>query len=99
MPIPGEMPRTIFGGALPDELNSWRFSDMVGKKSWNMSPSLSDIQSVMQEVGPANTVIAIYFRQPYVLDDASGVKSAGAIIGLPAKIRTPITTGPERSPD
>jgi beta-glucosidase len=82
MPIPGETPRTIFGGALPDELNFLAFSDMVGKKSWNMSPSLSDIQSVMQEVGPANTVIAIYFRQPYVLDDASGVKSAGAIIGL-----------------
>ena len=34
----------------------------------------------MREVGPNNTVLAIYFRQPFVLDDASGLKSAGAIL-------------------
>ena len=82
MPIPGMTPRTIFGGALPEDMNFLAFSDMVGKKSWNMTPSLADIQAVMKEVGAANTVLAIYFRQPYVLDDASGMKGAGAIIGL-----------------
>jgi beta-glucosidase len=35
----------------------------------------------MNEVGAKNTVLAIYFRQPYVLDDASGLKNAGAIVG------------------
>ena len=55
---------------------------MVGKKSWQMTPSLADIQAVMREVGPANTVLAIYFRQPYVLDEASGLRQAGAILGL-----------------
>ena len=34
----------------------------------------------MREVGPERTVLAIYFRHPYVLDDASGLKSAGAIV-------------------
>ena len=82
MPFPGLSPRTLFGGALPDELNFLAFSDMAGKKSWSMTPSLADIQAVMKEVGAANTVLAIYFRQPYVLDEASGMKGAGAIVGL-----------------
>lgn len=81
MPLPGMSPRTLFGGALPDELNFLALSDMVGTKSWNMTPALADIQAVMKEVGAANTVLAIYFRQPYVLDDASGTKAAGAIVG------------------
>ena len=29
---------------------------------------------------PIITVLAIYFRNPYVLDDASGLKEAGAIV-------------------
>jgi beta-glucosidase len=81
-PIPGMTPRTIFGGALPDELDFLAFSDMVGKKSWQVTPSPSDIQATMKEIGAANTVLAIYFRQPYVLDEASGLKGAGAIVGL-----------------
>ena len=28
----------------------------------------------------AKVVLSVYFRQPYVLDDASGLKSAGAIV-------------------
>ena len=35
----------------------------------------------MSEVGAKNTVLAIYFRQPYVLDDTSGLTNAGAILG------------------
>ena len=35
----------------------------------------------MREAGdPGKVVISIYFRNPYVLDDASGVKSAGALL-------------------
>ncbi len=34
----------------------------------------------MREVGPAKTVLAIYFRQPYVLDEASGFRDAGGIL-------------------
>ncbi len=82
LPIPGMSPRTIFGGALPDELNYLALSDMVGRKSWQMVPTLADVQAVMREVGAENTVLAIYFRQPYVLDDASGLKRAGAIVAL-----------------
>ena len=81
-PLPGMSPRTIFGGALPEEINNIALSDMVGTKSWTMTPSLADIQAVMREVGAENTVLAIYFRQPYVLDEASGVRKAGALIGL-----------------
>ena len=34
----------------------------------------------MQAVGPRRTVLAIYFRQPYVLDEASGLRDAGALL-------------------
>jgi beta-glucosidase len=70
----------IFGGANQDELNMLAFSDMAKAKSWKVSPSVEDIQAVMREVGAEKTVLAIYFRQPYVLDDASGFRNAGAIL-------------------
>ena len=82
MPLPGMDPVTIFGGALPDELDFLAFSDMVNKKSWNISPSLQDIKTVMDKVGADNTVLSIYFRQPYVIDQASGIRKARAIVGL-----------------
>lgn len=81
-PIPGREPSTLFGGALPDEIDALAFSDMAARQSWKVTPSLADIQAVMQEVGAARTVLAIYFRQPYVLDDASGLRQSGAIVGL-----------------
>jgi Beta-glucosidase-related glycosidases len=70
----------MFGGADPDELNVLAFSDMAKAKSWKVSPSVEEIQAVMREAGPAKTVLAIYFRQPYVLDEASGFRHAGAIL-------------------
>ena len=56
------------------------FTEMHASQSWEVSPSLDKIQAVMNEVGARKTVLAIYFRQPYVLDDASGLKNAGAIV-------------------
>lgn len=76
----GARPDLFFGGANPDELNFLAFSDMVRAKSWKVSPSLEDIQAVMRETGAQKTVLAIYFRQPYVLDEASGLRQAGAIV-------------------
>jgi beta-glucosidase len=71
----------IFGGAFPWEANMLALSDIAKAGSWTMTPSLSDIQAAMREAGdPGKVVISIYFRNPYVLDDASGVKSAGALI-------------------
>lgn len=81
-PIPGAEPSTLFGGALPDEIDALAFSEMATMRSWKVTPSLSDIQAVMQEAGAANTVLAVYFRQPYVLDEPSGLRQAGAIVGL-----------------
>jgi beta-glucosidase len=69
-----------FGGALPWEAGALSFSAMAASRSWQIRPSLADIKAVMGEVGPKKTVIAIYFRQPFVLDDASGLKTAGAIL-------------------
>jgi beta-glucosidase len=69
-----------FGGANPDELNLLSFTDMAKAKSWKVSPAVDDIQAVMREVGPGKTVLAIYFRQPFVLDAASGFLNAGAIL-------------------
>jgi beta-glucosidase len=70
----------FFGGALPWEADNLSFTTMAASQSWQLTPSLADIQAVMREVGPRRTVLAIYFRNPYVLDDASGFKDAGAIV-------------------
>ncbi|MFN3450560.1 MAG: glycoside hydrolase family 3 N-terminal domain-containing protein [Sphingorhabdus sp.] len=71
----------IFGGAFPWESSLLAFSDIATAQSWSMSPSLAEIQAAMREVGdPGKVVISIYFRNPYVLDDASGVKSVGALL-------------------
>ena len=69
-----------FGGASPDELNLLAFSDMATSKSWQITPSLEDIQNIMKTVGPDKTILSIDFRQPYVLDEPSGLLDAGAIL-------------------
>jgi beta-glucosidase len=70
----------FFGGANPEELDFLAFSDMAQAQSWKVFPSLDDLGAVMNEVGPEKTILSIYFRQPYVLDEASGMRSAGAIL-------------------
>jgi beta-glucosidase len=70
----------IFGGAFPWEVNHLSFTTMAASKSWKMSPSLADIQAVMKEIGPEKVVLSINFRQPYVIDEASGLRGAGAIL-------------------
>lgn len=69
-----------FGGASPDELNFLSFSEMAKSNSWKISPSLEDIQKVMETIGPEKTILSIDFRQPYVMDEASGVLNAGGIL-------------------
>ena len=71
----------LFGGSFPWEADRLSFTTMAASESWQISPSLADIQAVMREVGAERTVLAIYFRQPYVLDEASGLKKAGAVLG------------------
>ena len=44
----------VFGGAFPWEANNLSFTTMAASKSWRISPSLADIQAVMNEVGPDN---------------------------------------------
>jgi beta-glucosidase len=70
----------MFGGALPWEVSHLSFTSMAASRSWAISPPLADIQAVMKEAGRARTVLCIYFRQPYVLDEESGLKRAGAIL-------------------
>jgi beta-glucosidase len=70
----------FFGGSMPEELDLLAFSDMAKAETWKITPSLEDIQDVMKEVGAKNTILSIRFRQPYVLDEASGLRKAGAIL-------------------
>lgn len=71
----------LFGGALPHEVSFLSLTTMAAAKSWQISPSLADIQAVFGEIGDAKKVIlSVYFRHPYVLDEASGVRAAGAIL-------------------
>ncbi|TRW44224.1 glycoside hydrolase family 3 protein [Georgenia yuyongxinii] len=72
--------RLNFGGALPWESNVIDFTGMAESQSWKVTPSLEEIQTVMDKVGEENVVLSVYFRQPYVLDEASGLKDAGAIV-------------------
>ena len=69
-----------FGGADSTELDFLSFSDMAKSKSWKISPSLEDIQAVMQSVGAEKTILSIDFRQPYVLDEGSGLLHAAGIL-------------------
>ncbi len=73
-------PELRFGGAIPEEVDLLAFSDMAKAKSWKVTPSLTDIQQVMKTVGAEKTILAISFRQPYVIDEASGFLNAGAIL-------------------
>jgi beta-glucosidase len=70
----------MFGGALPWEADHLSFTSMAASTSWAISPPLADIQAVMKEVGAPRTILCIYFRQPYVLDEESGLLRAGAIL-------------------
>lgn len=72
--------RLNFGGALPWESGVLDFTGMAQSQSWKVTPSLEEIQAVMEEVGAENTVLNVYFRQPYVLDEDSGLQEAGAIV-------------------
>ena len=77
---PGKPMGLIFGGALPWEVNNLSFSTMATSASWKLSPSLAEIRAVMREVGAHKTVLEIAFRNPYVIDEASGLRHAGAIV-------------------
>lgn len=70
----------MFGGPLREELNLLAFSDMAHARSWKISPSLEEIQAVMREAGAGRTILAIYFRQPFVLDEQSGLRDAAGIL-------------------
>lgn len=69
-----------FGGSFPWETSLIDFSGMADAESWEVTPSLDTVQQVMAEVGAENTVLDVYFRQPFVLDEASGLRDAGAIL-------------------
>ena len=69
-----------FGGADSTELDFLSFSEMAKAKSWKISPSLEDIKTVMETIGAEKTILSIDFRQPYVLDEASGILNAAGIL-------------------
>ena len=69
-----------FGGSLPWESSMIDFTGMSQSESWEVTPGLDTVQQVMAEVGAENTVLDIYFRQPFVLDEESGLRDAGAVL-------------------
>lgn len=72
---------TAFGGALPWEIGDISFTGMSTATSRVIYPTLADIKGIMSEIGDAKKVVlSVYFRAPYVMDDASGMKDAGAIV-------------------
>lgn len=87
----------LHGGAFPWEVSDIDFSSMMSALSWQVVPPLPTIQQVMREVGdPDKVVLDVYFRQPFVLDEASGLRDAGAIIasfGITNEARMDVLTG------
>ena len=72
---------TVFGGALPWEIGDISFSGIAHAQSRTMYPALNDIKAIMAEIGdPKKVVLSVYFRAPYVMDDASQMQNAGAIL-------------------
>lgn len=70
-----------FGGAYPWEASTLDFTGMQAADSWEVEPSLEEVQQVMDEVDdPGKVVLHVYFRQPFVLDEDSGLRDAGAIV-------------------
>ncbi len=70
-----------FGGAFPWESGLLAISRMADAQSWRMTPSLADIRAAMAEIGdPGRLVVSIYFRNPYVIDEDSGLRDAGALV-------------------
>ncbi|WP_152192807.1 glycoside hydrolase family 3 protein [Georgenia satyanarayanai] len=70
-----------FGGSYPWESSILDFSGMEEAESWEVVPSLDTIQQVMAEVDdPSKVILHVYFRQPYVLDEESGLRDAGAVL-------------------
>ena len=70
-----------FGGSLPWESSILDFTSMAESESWKITPSLETIKQVMGEVeDPSKVVLHVYFRQPFVMDEASGLRDAGAIV-------------------
>jgi len=70
----------VFGGSLPWEANNLSFTAMAASQSWEIKPTLAEIRAIMAEAGAKKTVLHIYFRQPFVLDQESGLRDAGAIV-------------------
>lgn len=87
----------IFGGSFPWESSVLALSDIASAKSWTMTPSLAEIRTAIGELGdPRKAVISIYFRNPYVLDEASGVREAGALLatfGVSDRAQMEVLTG------
>lgn len=70
-----------YGGSLPWEASILDFTGMAESESWQISPSLETIKQVMNEVeDPSKVVLHVYFRQPFAMDEASGLRDAGAIV-------------------
>lgn len=86
-----------FGGPLPWESSAIDFTGMAESESWSVQPSLDTIRQVMAEVDdPAKVIIDVYLRQPFVLDQESGLREAGAIVatfGISDRARLDVLSG------
>ncbi|RBY74399.1 glycoside hydrolase family 3 protein [Geodermatophilus sp. TF02-6] len=87
----------LHGGSFPWESSVLDFTGMAGAESWEVTPSLDTVQDVVREVGnPGKVVLDVYFRQPFVLDEDSGLRDAGAIVasfGITDQARMDVLSG------
>jgi len=62
---------------------------MAASKSWSVQPNLATIQAIMREAGAKKTILVIYLRHPYVMDQASallsGLAGGAGVVVTPAR--------------
>ena len=87
----------MFSGSFSWESGVLDSTGMEAAESWQVTPSLATVQEVVREIGdPARVVLDVYFRQPFVLDEESGLHEAGAIVatfGITDRARMDVLSG------
>jgi len=78
----GQEVDTQFGGAIPQESGFLSFKAMQEAESWQMSPSYKEIQKIFSSIDKRKIIVFVNFRQPYVIDEESGLREAGALSAI-----------------
>lgn len=73
---------TQYGGPIWQEAGNLSISSMKDSSSWSMTPRYEELQEIFASVDKDRCIVFLNFRQPYVIDDACGLKDVGALCAI-----------------